>query len=69
MYKSTIDKAIKLCDAGRVVIEYDDAAGDTHTFYKNSVEEAKAWIDSGKFPHGVAYNVKIDGKLYKKTAK
>ena len=69
MYKSTIDKAIKLCDAGRVVIEYDDAVGDTHTFYKNSVEEAKAWIDSGKFPHGAAYNVKIDGKLYKKVAR
>ena len=65
----SLDKAIKLCDASRVVIEYDDAVGDTHTFFKNSVEEAKAWIDSGKFPHGVAYNVKIDGKLYKKTAR
>ena len=69
MYKSTIDKAIKLCDASRVVIEYDDAAGDTHTFFKNSVEEAKAWIDFGKFPHGAAYNVKIDGKLHKKVAR
>ena len=64
-----LDKAIKLCDAGKVVIEYDDAVGDRHTFFKNSAEEAKAQIDSGKFPHGVAYNVKIDGKLYKKTAR
>ena len=33
-----LDKAIKLCDAGKVVIKYDDAIGDTHTFFKNSVE-------------------------------
>ena len=69
MHKSTIDEAIKLCDASRVVVKYDDVFGDTHTFYKNSVEEAKAWIDSGKFPYGAAYNVKIDGKLYKKVAR
>ena len=68
-FKTTMDKAIKLCDAGKVVIKYDDALGDTHTFFKNSVEEAKAWIDSGKFPHGAAFNVKIDGKLYKKEAR
>ena len=68
-FKTTMDEAIKLCDAGKTVVKYDDALGDTHTFFKNSVEEAKAWIDSGKFPHGVAYNVKIDGKLYKKTAR
>ena len=65
----SLDKAIKLCDASRVVVKYDDVFGDTHTFYKNSVEEAKAWIDSGKFPYGAAYNVKIDGKLYKKVAR
>ena len=64
----SLDKAIKLCDAGKVVVQYYYVIGDTHTFFKNSVEEAKAWIDSGKFPHGAAYNVKIDGKLYKKVA-
>ena len=68
-FKITMDEAIKLCDAGKVVVKYDDAIGDTHTFFKNSVEEAKAWIDSGKFPHGAAFNVKIDGKLYKKEAR
>ena len=66
---NALDKAIRMCDASKVVIEYDDAIGDNHTFFKNSVEEAKAWIDSGKFPHGVAYNVKIDGNLYKKVAR
>lgn len=68
-FKMTMDEAIRLCDVSKVVIEYDDAIGDKHTFFKNSAEEAKAWIDSGKFPHGVAYNVKIDGKLYKKVAR
>ena len=68
-FRTTMDKAIKLCDAGKVVVKYDDALGDTQTFFKNSVEEAKAWIDSGKFPHGAAFNVKIDGKLYKKEAR
>ena len=68
-FRTTMDKAIKLCDAGKVIVKYDDALGHMHTFFKNSFEEAKAWIDSGKFPHGVAYNVKIDGKLYKKVAR
>lgn len=62
-----IDKAIKMCDA-KVFVKYEDALGDTHTFIKESVEEAKKWIDSGKFPHGAAFNIKIDGKLYKKRA-
>lgn len=66
---NSLDKAIRMCDAGKIVVKYDDAIGDTHTFLKNSVEEAKAWIDSGKFPHGAAFNVKIDGKLYKKEAR
>lgn len=63
----TIDKAIRSCD--RVTVKYDDAIGDTHTFFKESEEEAKKWIDQGKFPHGAAFNVKIDGKLYKKEAR
>lgn len=37
-----------------------------HTSYKESEEEAKKWIDSGKFPQTVIYDVKINGKLYKK---
>ena len=32
-----LDKAIRLCDAGKVVVKYDDAVGDEHTFFKNSV--------------------------------
>ena len=63
----TIDKAIRSCD--RVTVKYDDAIGDTHTFFKETEEEAKKWIDQGKFPHGAAFNVKIDGKLYKKEAR
>lgn len=61
------DKAIRACDS--VKIEYSDALGDSHTFIKGSVEEAKKWIDSGKFPHGAAFNIKIDGVLYKKEAR
>ena len=64
---NTIDKAIRSCD--RVTVKYDDAIGDTHTFFKETEEEAKKWIDQGKFPHGAAFNVKIDGKLYKKEAR
>lgn len=64
---NTIDNAIRSCD--RVIVKYDDAIGDTHTFFKESEEEAKKWIDQGKFPHGAAFNVKIDGKLYKKEAR
>ena len=64
---SSIDKAIRSCD--RVTVKYDDAIGDTHTFFKETEEEAKKWIDQGKFPHGAAFNVKIDGKLYKKEAR
>ena len=64
---SALDKAIRSCD--RVTVKYDDAIGDTHTFFKESEEEAKKWIDQGKFPHGAAFNVKIDGKLYKKEAR
>ena len=64
----TLDKAFKILDSKNVVVKYDDALGDTHTFFKSSVEEAKKWIDSGKFPHGAAFNIKIDGKLYKKRA-
>lgn len=63
----TIDKAIRSCD--RVTVKYDDAIGDTHTFFKETEEEAKKWIDQGKFPHGAAFNIKIDGKLYKKEAR
>lgn len=63
----TVDEAIRSCD--RVVVKYDDALGDTHTFMKENEEEAKKWIDQGKFPHGAAFNVKIDGKLYKKEAR
>lgn len=63
----TIDKAIRSCD--RVMVKYDDAIGDTHMFFKETEEEAKKWIDQGKFPHGAAFNVKIDGKLYKKVAR
>ena len=63
----TIDQAIRSCD--RVTVKYDDAIGDTHTFFKESEEEAKKWIDQGKFPHGAAFNVKIDGKLYKKEVR
>ena len=63
----TIDNAIRSCD--RVTVKYDDAIGDTHTFFKESEEEAKKWIDQGKFPHGAAFNIKIDGKLYKKEAR
>lgn len=63
----SIDKAIRSCD--RVTVKYDDAIGDTHTFFKESEEEAKKWIDQGKFPHGAAFNIKIDGKLYKKEAR
>lgn len=64
---SALDKAIRSCD--RVTVKYDDAIGDTHTFFKETEEEAKKWIDQGKFPHGAAFNVKIDGKLYKKEAR
>ncbi len=63
----TIDRAIRSCD--RVTVKYDDAIGDTHTFFKETEEEAKEWIDKGKFPHGAAFNIKIDGKLYKKVAR
>ena len=66
-FKKTMDKAIRNCD--RVTVKYDDAIGDTHTFFKESEEEAKKWIDQGKFPHGAAFNVKIDGKLYKKEVR
>lgn len=66
-FKKTMDKAIRSCD--RVTVKYDDAIGNTHTFFKETEEEAKKWIDQGKFPHGVAFNVKIDGKLYKKEAR
>ena len=66
-FKKAMDKAIRSCD--RVTVKYDDAIGDTHTFFKESEEEAKKWIDQGKFPHGAAFNVKIDGKLYKKEAR
>lgn len=65
--KGVRDEAIRSCD--RVTVKYDDAIGDTHTFFKESEEEAKKWIDQGKFPHGAAFNVKIDGKLYKKEAR
>ena len=65
--KGVRDEAIRNCD--RVTVKYDDAIGDTHTFFKESEEEAKKWIDQGKFPHGAAFNVKIDGKLYKKEAR
>lgn len=64
--KRTLDKAMKALD--EVEVKYDDALGDTHTFYKSSVEEAKKWIDGKKYPHGAAFNVKIDGKLYKTRA-
>ena len=64
---SAIDNAIRSCD--RVTVKYDDAIGDTHTFFKETEEEAKKWIDQGKFPHGAAFNIKIDGKLYKKEAR
>lgn len=65
--QSVFDKAIRSCDSVKVV--YSDALGDDHTFIKGSVEEAKKWIDSGKFPHGAAFNIKIDGVLYKKEAR
>lgn len=57
-YKRTNDAMVK--------ITYEDAVGDSHTFIKSSVEEAKKWIDEGKFPHGKAFNIKINGQLYKK---
>lgn len=66
-FKKIIDNGIRSCD--RVTVKYDDAIGDTHTFFKETEEEAKKWIDQGKFPHDVAFNVKIDGKLYKKEAR
>ena len=62
-----LDKAIKNMDS--VTVTYEDALGDDHTYTKSSEEEAKAWIDAGKFPHGIAYNIKINGKLYKKMAR
>lgn len=63
---SSVDKAIKACDVKYVTIEYYDNAGKKHINYKENEEEAKKWIDSGKFPQTVIYDVKINGKLYKK---
>lgn len=65
-FKRTMDKAIKVCDVKYTTVEYYDHAGKKHTSYKESEEEAKKWIDSGKFPQTVIYDVKINGKLYKK---
>lgn len=64
--KRTLDKAIRACDVKYITVEYYDNAGKKHTSYKESEEEAKKWIDSGKFPQTVIYDVKINGKLYKK---
>lgn len=49
-----------------VKITYSDALGDSHTFIKNNEKEAIDWLEKGKYPHGAIFNVKIDGKLYKK---
>lgn len=65
-FKRTMDKAIRACDVKYITVEYYDHAGKKHTSYKESEEEAKKWIDSGKFPQTVIYDVKINGKLYKK---
>lgn len=66
--KRTLDKAIKIVDAGQKMVEvkWDDGIGDTHRSYVKSVEEAKEFFDKKKFGTGVAWNAKIDGKLYKK---
>lgn len=65
-FKRTMDKAIRACDVKYITVEYYDHAGKKHTSYKESEKEAKKWIDSGKFPQTVIYDVKINGKLYKK---
>ena len=68
-FAKTMDKAIRACDAKYVTIEYYDNSGKKHTNYKESEEEAKKWIDSKKFAQTVIYNVKINGKLYKKEVR
>lgn len=64
-FKKTIDKAIRAIDW--VEVEYEDIIGKKHKSYKKTVEEAKSYFDNKKFPHTIAFNIKIDGVPYKKV--